>query len=146
MVAAWLVVSLCTAEAWTQTAGWGAVAQVSSGATLEVKTRAGGKVKGNFIEASPDTLSVADSSGKRTDISNGEILEVRVRSAKRTAAFAAILAGVGLAVGYVLGFGIGHATLAEGPTEYAGAAIGALGGAGVGAFIGSRGRTIYKAP
>lgn len=143
-----LVLSLYFTEGSGQTAlnDWGTVERVKVNSLMEVKTRAGVRAKGKLLSVTANSISIIDSSGKRTDVNKDEVVEARTKSRRRTAAFAAIFAGVGLAVGYVIGFGIGEAIKAEGPTEFPGAAVGVIGGAIGGALLGNKGKVIYKAP
>jgi hypothetical protein len=78
---------------------------------------------------------------KREDIS-----EIRKKSGARTAGYAVLLGGVGLAGGFGIGYGVGEATEAPFAIEYPVMAVGAAVGAIVGAIIGSRGEVVYKAP
>ena len=144
MSALFLVLSVCSGQ--TALNDWGAVERVKVDALMEVKTRAGVKVKGKLVSVTANSVSITDSSGKRTDMNKGEVAEARTKSRGRIAAFAAVFAGIGLLAGYVIGFGIGEAIKAEGPTEFPGAAVGGIGGAVGGALLGNKGKLIYKTP
>src|SRR5262249_31111350 len=91
------------------------------------------------------TLSTAKAPGGVAALKREEIAEIRKKSGARTAGYAALLGGVGLAGGYgswVRCGGAKGARLCVGcPTMAFGAAVGAV----VGAIIGSKGEVVYKA-
>src|SRR6266545_4604370 len=112
-----------------------------------IKTKTGRKFSGKLstITADSITLSTAKAPGGVAALKREEIAEIRKKSGARTAGYAALLGGVGLAGGYGIGYGIGEAKEANFAVEYPTMALGAAVGAVIGAIIGSRGEVVYKA-
>ncbi len=127
---------------------WDEVRKVKPGSKLAVKTKTGRKFGGKMITVTTDsiTLSATKATGTGVELRREEIAEIRRKSSARTAGYAALLGGLGLAGGYGIGYGVGEATDAGFAIEYLTAVFGAAVGAIVGAIIGSRGKVIYKTP
>jgi hypothetical protein len=127
---------------------WDEVMKVNQGSKLTIKTKTGQKIGGRVTAVTADSikLSTAKAPGMDVELKREEIAEIRKKSGARTAGYAALLGGVGLAGGYGIGYGVGEAKNAGFRPEYPTAAFGAAVGAAVGAIIGSRGTVIYKAP
>ena len=126
---------------------WGEAMKIKPGSKLTIKTKTGRKFSGKLSAVTTDsiTLSTAKAPGMDVALKREEIVEIRKKSGARTAGYAALLGGVGLAGGYGIGYGIGEAKEANFAVEYPTMAFGAAIGAVVGAIIGSRGEVVYKA-
>src|SRR6266508_2579792 len=126
---------------------WGEAMKINPGSKLTIKTKTGRKFSGKLstITADSITLSTAKAPGGVAALKREEIAEIRKKSGARTAGYAALLGGVGLAGGYGIGYGIGEAKEANFAVEYPTMALGAAVGAVIGAIIGSRGEVVYKA-
>jgi hypothetical protein len=132
---------------------WGEAMKINPGSKLTIKTKTGRKFSGKLstITADSITLSTAKAPGgvaalNRAALNREEIAEIRKKSGARTAGYAALLGGVGLAGGYGIGYGVGEAKEANFAVEYQTMAFGVAVGAIIGAIIGSRGEVVYKAP
>ena len=127
---------------------WGEAMKISPGSNLAIKTKSGRKFSGKLSAVTADsiTLSTAKAPGNDVALKREDIAEIRKKSGARTAGYAALLGGVGLAGGYGIGYGIGEAKEANFAVEYQTMAFGAAVGAVVGAILGSRGEVVYKAP
>ena len=127
---------------------WDGVMKITPGSKLSIKTKTGRKFGGKVTAVTADsiTLSTAKAPGGDMELKRQEIAEIRKKSGARTAGYAALLGGVGMAGGYGIGYSVGNATDARFRPEYPTMAVGAAVGAIVGAIIGSRGEVIYKAP
>jgi hypothetical protein len=127
---------------------WDVVMKINPGSKLKIRSKTGQKFSGNLSVVTADsiTLSTTKATGRDVVIKREEIAEIRKKSVARTAGYAALLGGVGLAGGYGIGYGIGEAKDAGFAVEYQTMAFGAAVGAVVGAIIGSRGEVVYKAP
>jgi hypothetical protein len=126
---------------------WGEAMKINPGSKLTIKTKTGRKFSGKLSAVTADsiTLSTVKASGGDVALKREEIAEIRKKSGARTAGYAALLGGVGLAGGYGVGYGIGEAKEANFAVEYPTMAFGAAVGAVIGAIIGSRGEVVYKA-
>jgi len=122
--------------------------KINSGSKLTIKTKTGRKFNGKLSAVTTDliTLSTAKAPGGVAALKREEIAEIRKKSGARTAAYAALLGGVGLGGGHGVGYGIGEAKEASFAVEYQTTAFGVAVGAVVGAIIGGRGEVVYKAP
>jgi len=127
---------------------WGEAMKINPGSKLTVKTKSGRKFSGKLSAVTADsvTLSATKTSGSEVALKREEVVEIRKKSGARTAGYAALLGGVGLAGGFGIGYGVGEATEAPFAIEYPVMAVGAAVGAVVGAIIGSRGEVVYKTP
>jgi hypothetical protein len=127
---------------------WGEAMKISPGPKLAIKTKSGRKFSGKLSAVTADsiTLSTAKAPGNDVALKREDIAEIRKKSGARTAGYAALLGGVGLAGGFGIGYGVGESTEAPFAIEYPVMAVGAAVGAVVGAIIGSRGEVIYKTP
>jgi len=127
---------------------WGEAMKIKPGSKLTIKTKTGRKFSGKLSAVTADsiTLSAAKAPGGVAALNREEIAEIRKKSGARTAGYAALLGGVGLAGGYGIGYGVGEAKEANFAVEYQTMAFGVAVGAIVGAIIGSRGEVVYKAP
>ncbi len=127
---------------------WDEAMKINPGSKLAIKTKTGQKFSGKLTTVTADsiTLSTAKAPGRDVAIKREEVAEIRKKSGARTAGYAALLGGLGLAGGYGIGYGVGEATEAPFAIEYPIMAVGAAVGAVVGAIIGSRGEVVYKAP
>ena len=127
---------------------WDEVMKIKPGSKLSIKTKTGQKFGGKVTTVTADsiTMSTAKAPGSDLELKRQEVAEIRKKSGARTAGYAALLGGAGMAGGYGIGYGIGDATNARFRPEYPTMAFGAAVGAVVGAIIGSRGEVIYKAP
>jgi len=127
---------------------WGEAMKINQGSKLTIKTKTGRKFSGKLSAVTADsiTLSTVKTSGGDVALKREEIAEIRKKSGARTAGYAALLGGVGLAGGYGIGYGIGEAKEASFAVEYQTMAFGVAVGAIVGAIIGSRGEVVYKSP
>ncbi len=127
---------------------WDEVMKLKSGSKLSVKTKTGQKFGGKVTTVTDDsiTISASKTSVRDVELKRQDIAEIRKKSGGRTAGYAAMIGGLGMAGGYGIGYGIGDATNARFRPEYPTMAVGAAVGAVVGAIIGSRGEVIYKAP
>jgi hypothetical protein len=127
---------------------WDEVMKIKPGSKLSIKTKTAQKFGGRVTTVTADsiTLSTAKTPGRDVELKRQEIAEIRKKSGARTAGYAALLGGVGMAGGYGIGYGVGEAKNASFPPEYPTMAFGAAVGAVAGAIIGSRGEVIYKAP
>lgn len=136
-----------TAFAQSSKGNWDGAQKIKPGSKLKIKTKTGQKFSGKMMAVTADsiTLSATKASGQDIKLKREEIAEIRRKSGARTAGYAALLGGLGLASGYGIGYGVGEATDAEFAIEYPIAVFGAAIGAAVGAIIGSRGEVIYKA-
>ena len=126
---------------------WGKAMKINPGSKLAIKTKSGRKFSGKLSAVTADsiTLSTANTPGSDVALKREDIAEIRKKSGARTAGYAALLGGVGLAGGYGIGYGIGEAKEANFAVEYPTMAFGAAVGAVVGAIISSRGEVFYKA-
>jgi len=127
---------------------WGEAMKIQPGSKLTIKTKTGRKFSGKLSTVTADeiTLSTAKAPGRDVELKREEIAEIRKKSGPRTASYAALLGGLGMAGGYGIGYGAGEAAGAPFAIEYQTMAVGAAVGAVVGAIIGSRGEVVYKAP
>jgi hypothetical protein len=127
---------------------WGEAMKINPGSKLTIKTKTGRKFSGKLSAVTTDsiTLSTAKALGMDVALKREEVAEIRKKSGARTAGYAALLGGLGMAGGYGIGYGIGEAMEANFAVEYQTMAFGAAVGAIVGAIIGSRGEVVYKAP
>jgi hypothetical protein len=127
---------------------WDEVMKINSGSKLTLKTKTGKKFSGKLSGVTADsiTLFITKAPGNDVELKREEVAEIRKKSGARTASYAAMFGGLGLAGGYGIGYGVGEATEAPFAIEYPIMAVGAAVGAVVGAIIGSRGEVIYKAP
>jgi hypothetical protein len=127
---------------------WGEAMKINPGSKLSVKTKTGRKFSGKLSAVTADsiTLSTAKAPGRDVALKREDVAEIRKKSGARTAGYAALLGGLGLAGGFGIGYGVGEATEAPFAIEYPVMAVGAAVGAVVGAIIGSRGEVVYKAP
>jgi hypothetical protein len=127
---------------------WDEVMKINPGSKLKIKTKTGQKFSGKLSVVTADsiTLSTTKAPGRDVALKREEIAEIRKKSVARTAGYAALLGGLGMAGGYGIGYGIGEAKEAGFAVEYPTMAFGAAVGAVVGAIIGSRGEVVYKAP
>jgi hypothetical protein len=121
--------------------------KINPGSKLTIKTKTGRKFSGKLSAVTNDsiTLSTAKAPGMDVAIKREEVTEIRKKSGARTAGYAALLGGLGMAGGYGIGYGIGEAKEASFAVEYQTMAFGAAVDAIVGAIIGSRGAVVYKA-
>ena len=144
-----LIFPLLSQEVFAQDAknDWGEVMKINPGSKLTIKTKTGRKFSGKLSTVTTDsiTLSAKKAPGSDVELKREDIAEIRKKSGARTAGYAALLGGVGLAGGYGVGYGIGEAKEANFAVEYPTMAFGAAVGAVVGAIIGSRGEVVYKA-
>jgi hypothetical protein len=145
-----LILSLFSQAVLAQNAknDWGAAMKINPGSKLAIKTKSGRKFSGKLSAVTADSiaLSTAKAPGNDVELKREDIAEIRKKSGARTAGYAALLGGLGLAGGYGIGYGVGEATEAPFAIEYPVMAVGAAVGAVVGAIIGSRGEVVYKAP
>ena len=145
-----LILPLFSQEVLAQGAkdNWDEVMKINPGSKLTVKTKTGRKFSGKLSTVTADeiTLSTAKAPGRDVALKREEVTEIRKKSGARTAGYAALLGGLGMAGGYGIGYGIGEAKEANFAVEYQTMAFGAAVGAIVGAIIGSRGEVVYKAP
>jgi hypothetical protein len=127
---------------------WGEAMKINPGSKLSVKTKTGRKFSGKLSAVTPDsiTLFTAKAPGRDVALKREDVVEIRKKSGARTAGYAALFGGLGLAGGFGIGYGVGEATEAPFAIEYPVMAVGAAVGAVVGAIIGSRGEVVYKAP
>lgn len=127
---------------------WDEAMKINPGSKLTIKTKTGQKFSGKLSAVTADsiTLSTGKAPGRDVALKREEVAEIRKKSGARTAGYAALLGGLGLAGGYGIGYGIGEAKEASFAVEYPTMAFGAGVGAVVGAIIGSRGEVVYKAP
>ena len=127
---------------------WGEVMKINPGSKLTIKTKTGRKFSGKLSAVTTDSiaLSTAKAPGMDVTLKQEEVAEIRKKSGARTAGYAALLGGLGMAGGYGIGYGIGEAKEANFAVEYPTMAFGAAIGAVVGAIIGSRGEVVYEAP
>ncbi len=127
---------------------WGEAMKINPGSQLAIKTKSGWEFSGKLSAVTADsiTLSTAKAPGNDVAPKRADIAEIRKKSGARTAGYAALLGGVGMAGGFGIGYGVGEATEAPFAIEYPVMADGAAVGAIVGAIIGSRGEVVYKAP
>jgi hypothetical protein len=127
---------------------WGEAMKIQPGSKLTIKTKTGRKFSGKLSTVTADsiTLSTEKAPGGVAALKREEIAEIRKKSGARTASYAAVLGGLGMAGGYGIGYGVGESAGAPFAVEYQTMAFGAAVGAVVGAIIGSRGEVVYKAP
>jgi hypothetical protein len=127
---------------------WDEVMKIKAGSKLSVKIKTGQKLGGKVttVTAESITLSTGKTPGRDLQVRRQDVAEIRRKSGARTAGYAALLGGVGMAGGYGIGYGVGEATDAPFAIEYQTMAFGAAVGAAVGAILGSRGEVIFKAP
>src|SRR5215510_7659586 len=90
---------------------WGEVMKINPGSKLTVKTKTGRKFSGKLSTVTADeiTLSTAKAPGRDVALKREEIAEIRKKSGARTASYAALLGGLGMAGGYGIGYGVGEA-------------------------------------
>jgi hypothetical protein len=126
---------------------WGEAMKINPGSKLTIKTKTGRKFSGKLSTITADSITLSSAKGPGMDVAlnREEIAEIRKKSGARTASYAALLGGVGLAGGFGIGYGVGEAKEANFAVEYPTMAFGAAVGAVVGAIIGSRGEVVYKA-
>ena len=145
-----LILPLFSQEVLAQGAkdNWDEAMKINPGSKLTIKTKTGRKFSGKLSAVTADeiTLSTAKAPGRGVALNREEIAEIRKKSGARTAGYAALLGGLGMAGGYGIGYGVGEAAGAPFAIEYQTMAFGAAVGAVVGAIIGSRGEVVYKAP
>jgi hypothetical protein len=127
---------------------WDEVMKINSGSKLTIKTKTGKKFSGKLSAVTADSikLSTTKAPGGAVELKREEIAQIRKKSGARTAAYAALVGGLGMVGGYGIGYGVGEATEAPFAIEYPIMAVGAAVGAVVGLIIGSRGEVVYKAP
>lgn len=150
LLSSWLVLAALaqTALAQNATSNWEAVQKLKPDTKLTIKTKTGQKLNGKFKAVTADMLTVIDSKAvdREIEINRAEIAEIRRKSGKLVASYAAVFGGLGFAGGYGFGYFLAEAHNSRYHLEYGTAIMGAGIGAGLGAFIGSRGEVIYKSP
>src|SRR5215510_11307280 len=89
---------------------WGETMKIQPGSKLTIKTKTGRKFSGKLstITADSITLSTEKAPGGVAGLKREEIAEIRKKSGARTASYAAVLGGLGMAGGYGIGYGVGE--------------------------------------
>lgn len=148
LLSLWLVLFTPTVFAQRITNNWDVLQRLKLGTKLAIKTKTDQKLNGKFKAVTADTLTVTDSkaANKEVEVKRAEIAEIRRKSGKLVASYAAVFGGLGFAGGYGGGYLLAEAHQSRYHLEYATAVMGAGIGAALGAFIGSRGEVIYKSP
>ncbi len=150
LLSLWFVLAAFAQTALAQNAAsdWEALQKLKPGTKLTIKTKTGRKLNGKFKAVTAAVLTVTDNKAadKEVEIRRAEIAEIRKKSGKLVASYAAVFGGLGFAGGYGSGYLLGEAHESRYRLEYATAVMGAGIGAALGAFIGSKGEVIYKSP
>ncbi len=149
LLSLWLVLFTPTIFAQSIPYDWDALQKLKPGTKLTIKTKTRQKLNGKFKAVTADVLTVADSkvADKEVEIKRAEIAEIRRKSGKLVATYAAVFGGLGFAGGYGFGYFLAEAHHSRYHVEYGTALMGASIGAALGgAFAGSRGEVIYKSP
>ena len=102
---------LCqTTSAQSVRGNWDEVRKTKPGSKLTIKTKTGQKHEGKVKEIMADSITLSPKGGgSGVELKREEIAEIRKKSGAHTAAYAALLGGVGFAGGYGIGYGIGEA-------------------------------------
>lgn len=80
---------------------WDEAMKINPGSKLKIKTKTGQKFSGKLSAVTADSimLSTAKEPGRNVTLKREEIAEIRKKSGARTAGYAALLGGLGLAGG-----------------------------------------------
>ena len=136
----------------TDAASWQNLSRLVSGQSIEVTTKKGESLKGTFVSASEESISL-ERKLQNVAVPRAEIARVSLRSSQRRK-----YRLIGLGVGAGAGAGIGAGVVASfglqtgANVKYLNAALvvavcgaGALVGTLVGSWLGGRGATVYRA-
>jgi len=90
---------------------WGEAMKINPGSKLAIKTKSGRKISGKLSAVTADsiTLSATKAPGSEVALKREEVVEMQKKSGARTAGYAALLGGVGLAGRFGIGYGWGSA-------------------------------------
>jgi hypothetical protein len=129
----------------TDTASWQNLSRLAPGQSIEVTTKKGESLKGAFASVSEGAISL-DRKHRSVAVPRAEIERVNLRSSKQ---WKYALVGLGVGAGIGAGAGAGFAEKSGGDygkqITVGMCVIGALVGSLVGAGLGWRGTTVYRA-
>ena len=129
----------------TDAASWQNLSRLAPGQSVEVTTKKGESLKGTFASVSEESISL-ERKHQSVAVPRAEIARVNLRSSKQ---WKYALAGLGVGAGIGAGAGAGFAQKSGGDygkqITVGMCVIGALVGSLVGAGLGWRGTTVYRA-